>query len=461
MAEDDASIDSPTLDEDDPMRSFLPTAFGKQSKTTNIAAQLNQSKRTVAHETEKKSINRSPNDSSDEGEDEEGDGDDDEEEDEEDEFPTSHEIILKTHERAVTTVTLDPSGSRLVTGSNDCTIKFHDFAAMTPTTLRAFKSVDPTAVKSSAATETHPVHHVAFNPLSAGHLLVVSATPQARVLDRDGDTLTEFVKGDMYLRDMHNTKGHISEITTGIWHPADRKVCVTAGTDSTVRIWDINNKRSQKEVIVHKSRVPGSGGRTRMTAVAWCSPLQGGNNVLISSALDGSLVMWSGNGPYTRPASEIRDAHARDTWTSGLDISADGRIAVTRGGDDTIKSMYDSFIVYVCMAQPFSSLGYPQIQNSHLHNISSIHRWPVSYNQYSFLPQLILYHHRLSDWASAHSQPSNPSGRARHPDHAWISLDHSVMARQDQPDRHGLRQRRNSRPIQPNHLQPWRSANHV
>ena len=65
--------------------------------------------------------------------------------------------------------------------------------------------------------------------------------------------------------------------------------------------------------------------------------MQGGSNVLVSAALDGSLVMWSGEGPYTRPAAEIRDAHMPDRWTSGVDISADGRLVVTRGGDDTIK----------------------------------------------------------------------------------------------------------------------------
>lgn len=337
MEKDEVAIDQPELDETDPLWSFLPASFGKQSKKANVEAQLNQSKRTASHTKDEEPTTKSSEDESDKDDDEDEDDDDEEEE----EFPTSHEIVLKTHERAVTTATLDPSGSRLVTGSTDCTIKLHDFASMTPTTLRAFKSVDPTAVKSSAASETHPVHHVEFNPLSAGHLLVISATPQAKILDRNGDTLTEFVKGDMYLRDMHNTKGHVSEITTGTWHPVDRNICVTAGTDSTLRIWDVNNKRSQKEVIVHKSRAPGSGGRSRMTAVAWVSPLQGGNNVLVSSALDGSLVMWSGNGPFTRPASEIREAHVRGTWTSGLDISSEGRLVVTRGGDDTIKSMYE------------------------------------------------------------------------------------------------------------------------
>ena len=147
----------------------------------------------------------------------------------------------------------------------------------------------------------------------------------------------EFVKGDMYLRDMHNTKGHVSEITTGTWHPTDRNVCVTAGTDSTLRIWDISRPRSQKSIIVHKSRIAGSGGRTRMTAVAWGSKMQGGNDVLVGAALDGSIALWNGAGPYSRPMAEIRDAHVKDTWTGGLDISPDGRLVVTRGGDDTIK----------------------------------------------------------------------------------------------------------------------------
>ncbi|KAK4893544.1 hypothetical protein LTR28_002154 [Elasticomyces elasticus] len=74
-----------------------------------------------------------------------------------------------------------------------------------------------------------------------------------------------------------------------------------------------------------------------MTAVAWGSPAQGGPNILVAAALDGSLVMWSGDGPYHRPAAEIRDAHVKDTWTGGLDLSTDGRTVVTRGGDDTIK----------------------------------------------------------------------------------------------------------------------------
>ncbi|KAL5041923.1 hypothetical protein BDW71DRAFT_200995 [Aspergillus fruticulosus] len=367
--------------DEEAFKKFFPTSFGKQEKKPDINAQIDQTKRAVKPDTGDQKIKllsgasgdsgaKSDSDSEDIGpagpsdkdkddsDDSDGDSDDS---DDSDEFPVSHELVMKTHERAITTITIDPSGSRLITGSTDCTIKLHDFASMTPSTIRAFKSVDPSAKKTSAAQDAHAVHYAAFNPISPAYVLVVSATPQPRILDRDGETITEFVKGDMYLRDMHNTKGHISEVTSGVWSPTDENLCATAGTDSTVRIWDANIGRSQKEVIVHKSRVAGSAGRSKMTALAWGSPKQGGANVLVATALDGSLMMWSGNGPYTRPSAEVRDAHARDTWTSGIDISADGRLVITKGGDDKIK-LWDTRKFkqpITTVAHPSSSSRYP------------------------------------------------------------------------------------------------------
>lgn len=335
MSDDELELEQPELAEDDPMRAFLPASFGKRSKEADIAAQIDRSRRTAEAPKAQPQIKRDTK--ADPNSEDESDSDDSSDDDE-DEYPVSHELVLKTHERTVTSVSLDPAGSRLATGSLDGTIKLHDFNSMTPTTLRAFKSVDPWETKGSAlAAESYPINAVQFSPLAGDCFLCVSAHPQAKIVSRDGAILTEFVKGDMYLRDMHNTKGHVSEITTGTWHPTDRNLCVTAGTDSTLRIWDINNKRSQKDVIVFKSKAPGAAGRTRMTTVAWGAPASGGNNVLVAPALDGSLVMYSGNGPFTRPAAEVREAHKPDTWTGGVDTSSDGRMVVTRGGDGFIK----------------------------------------------------------------------------------------------------------------------------
>lgn len=334
--DDDFDVEVQELEGD--FASYAPQAFGKKSRDADVATQIGRTKRTtenapgIAMQEEQQKLKPASKDTDSEDSDS-----NDSDQSDDDEFPVSHELVLKTHERSVTTASLDPSGGRLVTGSIDCTLKLHDFASMTPTTLRAFKTVDPSASKTSTNSDTHPINHVEFNPSSGGTFLCVSAHPQAKVMNRDGEVVAEFVKGDMYLRDMNNTKGHVSEVTTGTWNSVDKNLCVTAGTDSTLRIWDVNHRREQKAVMVHKSRAAGSAGRTRMTAVVWGSPMQGGPNVLIAAALDGSLVMWSGDGPYARPAAEIREAHKPNTWTGGIDISSDGRMVVTRGGDDLIK----------------------------------------------------------------------------------------------------------------------------
>ena len=195
----------PEIEQNEELQKFLGTSsFGKQSRQANAKRQVDMSKRPAAQADPvvyqsdgKQGANEKD---SDEDDDDEDDDDDDDDDDDEDEYPTSHEMIIKTHEKAVTAATLDPAGTRLVTGSIDCTLKFHDFASMTPTTIRAFKSVDPTASRGSSNAETHPVHQVLFNPLSAGHLLVATALPQAKLMTRDGEVVTEFAKGDMYLR---------------------------------------------------------------------------------------------------------------------------------------------------------------------------------------------------------------------------------------------------------------------
>ncbi|KAL9098884.1 MAG: hypothetical protein Q9163_005537 [Psora crenata] len=325
-----------TVDENEELMQLLPTGFGKRTQEADVARQLEKSKRLRKGATSTNGGTHTKSYSQDKNDNEEQD-DEDNEDDDDDEYPVSHELVIKTHDRPITTMTADSSGSRFITGSTDCTMKFHDFASMTPNTSHAFKSVDPTASKQSASSETHPINHVEFNPNSPSQVLVISATPQAKLFSRDGEEIREFVKGDMYLRDMHNTKGHISAITTGAWHPTNKDFFVTAGTDSTLRVWDVNIPLKQRDVIVHKSRAAGSAGRTRMTAVAWGSSIQGGKSLLVAAALDGSLVMWDNEGNYARPAAEIRDAHRADTWTGGLDISADGRTVVTRGGDDFIK----------------------------------------------------------------------------------------------------------------------------
>lgn len=69
-----------------------------------------------------------------------------------------------------------------------------------------------------------------------------------QIYDRDGLTLGEFMKGDMYIRDLKNTKGHISGLTCGEWHPKSKETILTSSEDGSLRVWDVNDLKSQKQV---------------------------------------------------------------------------------------------------------------------------------------------------------------------------------------------------------------------
>lgn len=56
------------------------------------------------------------------------------------------------------------------------------------------------------------------------------------------------MKGDMYIRDLKNTKGHITGLTWGEWHPKAKETILTSSEDGSLRIWDVNDFKSQKQV---------------------------------------------------------------------------------------------------------------------------------------------------------------------------------------------------------------------
>lgn len=85
-------------------------------------------------------------------------------------------------------------------------------------------------------------------------ILVVSGNSQAKLLDRDGIEKLETVKGDQYISDMANTKGHVAGLTYGCFHPIKKEEFLTSSQDSTLRIWE-NRSKEQKSVI--KTRAQG------------------------------------------------------------------------------------------------------------------------------------------------------------------------------------------------------------
>ncbi|KAM1044514.1 hypothetical protein ACFX13_036386 [Malus domestica] len=89
---------------------------------------------------------------------------------------------------------------------------------------------------------------------------------KSMIYDRDRLTLGEFVKEDMYIRDLKNTKGHISGLTCGEWNPKSKNTILTSSEDRSLRIWDVNDLKTQKQVIKPKLTRPG---RVPVTTCIW------------------------------------------------------------------------------------------------------------------------------------------------------------------------------------------------
>ncbi|KAK6542381.1 hypothetical protein TWF694_006337 [Orbilia ellipsospora] len=339
VEDEDLVVESPFVDPDDPMAAFLPKSFGKQAvaksaiqhdklKRADISSSAPPPPVTSTSPPRIDSAGPAGVDDSDQDSND-SDDDSDSDDDDEDEFPTSHELVIKDHEKAVTSVSLDPSGMRMVTASHDSNIKLYDFTGMASNHLHSFKTVEPR--------DGHLVHKAEFSN-NGENILVIPSCAQAKVFDRDGYEVVEFVKGDQYLRDMNNTKGHVSEILSGTWHPTDKNLLVTCSSDSTIRIWDVNQKRQQKEVIVVKSRTS-KGGRTRVMCVKWDDPTQGGKKLLAAGSQDGSLTLWGGDGgPFSRPMATVEEAHEKETGVCSVAFSKDGNLMVSRSMDGTVKS---------------------------------------------------------------------------------------------------------------------------
>ncbi|KAI8334444.1 WD40-repeat-containing domain protein [Chlamydoabsidia padenii] len=236
-------------------------------------------------------------------------------------LPISHEVTLKGHTRVVSALALDPAGARLVTGGYDYDMKLWDFAGMDQT-FRPFRSLNPFG--------DHQIHDIHYS-LSGDSFLGVPGSASIKLFNRDGIEKVEYIKGDPYIRDLRHTAGHVGALTSATWHPTDRQTFATSSQDGTLRIWDVEKKRKQKEVIAYKSRE--RGGRSPATALAYTH-----DSKLIAGAFqDGTINLWSSTGPFIRPSIVFADAHQKHSETSCLLFSKDNFTMVSRGGDETVK----------------------------------------------------------------------------------------------------------------------------
>ncbi|PIA16080.1 WD40 repeat-like protein [Coemansia reversa NRRL 1564] len=235
--------------------------------------------------------------------------------------PVSYHVAMTGHKKAVSTIAWDPSGDGLASGEHGANMMLWSFPSM-DRSFQSYRTVVPF--------EGQQIHALKYN--STGDLLLcATGDPRPTLFMPDGRKVCEFKRGDMYVMDMRRTTGHVAALTSVDWCPEGGKF-VTAGADSTLRIWDCERPQTQLQVIVAKTQMRG-----RRVAVTACAYSADGRTIA-STQDDGGLSLWPSSGPFIRPTQHTNDAHLSGTETSAVQfIPGNSNHLVTRGGDSTVK----------------------------------------------------------------------------------------------------------------------------
>lgn len=237
-------------------------------------------------------------------------------------LPIARELDLDHGDKTVSAVALDSNGSRLASGGLDYEVRLWDFDGMN-SSLSAFRAIMPC--------ENHIIKNLEYSS-NAELILVVSGNSQAKIIDRNGYNKMECVRGDQYIRDMAQTKGHVGMLNDGCWNPRVVSEFITCSIDKTIRVWSIENEL-RKHLSVLKARNPG-GFKAIPNAINYSKD----GNLIISAWTDGSIQAWDHRRKvYVNNAFIIKDAHRNGSETSSISYSYSGDYFASRGMDETLK----------------------------------------------------------------------------------------------------------------------------
>lgn len=150
-------------------------------------------------------------------------------------FPVTSEYQVKHHSKPVTCLAFDPSGSRLFTGSSDCSVKYWNFAAM-----KIEQTTPDVSIELDMACEITSIDY------NGKLVLAASQTPEIGLYDLAGLKKGSTRRGDMYLYDISKTYGHVAPVNDAAFSKTDPNQFVSCSSDGTVRFWDVRKLNEQR-----------------------------------------------------------------------------------------------------------------------------------------------------------------------------------------------------------------------
>ncbi|GMH67279.1 hypothetical protein TL16_g04639 [Triparma laevis f. inornata] len=237
-------------------------------------------------------------------------------------IPISHEVVINSGERVVSSVASDPSGGRFVAGSFDYNFRMYDFGGMDQS-HKAFRDV--------TADDGNPVISLSYSP-SGDKFICASSSAQPKIFSRDGKEIVHFVKGDVYITDVTNTKGHTAAVTGCQWHPKDKNVVMTSSLDGSVRLWKLDGKTLFGRLIsAEVLRVKNQRG---VRCGCSCASFDREGKWIVHGTKEGGVVLFEVTNFRNRPTGICWDAHSGTV--TNISFSNDNKMFASRGEDGNV-----------------------------------------------------------------------------------------------------------------------------
>ena len=230
-------------------------------------------------------------------------------------LPITHKALLKSHEKTVSAIAVDRTGTRLVTGGLDYNVKLWHFSGM-DSNFRPFKTHTPF--------DGYPLNDLCFS--SSGETYVASLSHRRpMIFSRDGAELKEFATGDVYIMQQQMTRGHTDRTTSASYLSDDDNTIITSSHDGTARLWNPETADTRQiKVWLH--------GRPRNGCMF--AGLNGSKKAFITTGDDGAIRIWGRSTELKRASMEIQQGSKTEMITHAV-TSSDGRYVVGRG-DGTV-----------------------------------------------------------------------------------------------------------------------------
>ena len=198
---------------------------------------------------------------------------------------------LRGHSYGVRSVAYSPDGKKIVSGSDDGTIKIRD-----ANTGQCFQTLEG---------HSKSVYSVSYSP------------DGKKIISGSGDKTIRIWDANTGKR-LKKLKGH-SDYVSSVAYSPDGKRIISGSTDKTVKIWDANTGDSLKTLRGHKYGV-------------WSVAYSPDGTKIISGSNDKTIKIWDAN-----TGECLKTLKGHSDYVSSVAYSPDGKRIISGSDDNTIK----------------------------------------------------------------------------------------------------------------------------